>query len=220
MIPVSCKYWHLKRRGKVLCYSLKYFQWSVNTMDIPTIMHLKITWTSSALIIGRCSLLLFLLALIFLFLLSHRSWDFPGSSHGKESACSVGDLGWIHDWEDPLEEGMATHSSILAWRIPWTEEAGGLQSMGSQRVWHNWVTKHTHRILSWSKHFSAYKNFFSLSFSFVTIKFSCLRRSIMWDPWVLSLILWLIVAVVCTSYYILVFLHCHHCPSCPAFWPL
>ena len=35
-------------------------------------------------------------------------------------------------WEDPLEEGMATHSSILAWRIPWTEESGGLQSMGSQ----------------------------------------------------------------------------------------
>ena len=39
--------------------------------------------------------------------------------------------------EDPLEEGMATHSSILAWRIPWTEEPGGLQSMGSQRVGHN-----------------------------------------------------------------------------------
>ena len=36
--------------------------------------------------------------------------------------------------EDPLEEGMATHSSILAWRNPWTEEPGGLQSMGSQRV--------------------------------------------------------------------------------------
>ena len=39
--------------------------------------------------------------------------------------------------EDPLEKGMATHSSILAWRIPWTEEAGGLQSMRSQRVRHN-----------------------------------------------------------------------------------
>ena len=39
--------------------------------------------------------------------------------------------------ENPLEEGMATHSSILAWRIPWTEEPGGLQSMGSQRVGHN-----------------------------------------------------------------------------------
>ena len=38
--------------------------------------------------------------------------------------------------EDPLEKGMATHSSILAWRFPWTEEPGGLQSMGSQRVRH------------------------------------------------------------------------------------
>ena len=42
--------------------------------------------------------------------------------------------------EDPLEKGMTTHLSILAWRIPWTEEPGGLQSMGSQRVGHNWVT--------------------------------------------------------------------------------
>ena len=39
--------------------------------------------------------------------------------------------------EDPLEKGMATHSSILAWRIPWTEEADGLQSMGSQRIGHD-----------------------------------------------------------------------------------
>ena len=61
---------------------------------------------------------------------------------------------WVQSlgWEDPLEEGMATHSSILAWRIPWTEKPGGLQSMGSQRVGHNWVscwatkhsTQHTH----------------------------------------------------------------------------
>ena len=40
-------------------------------------------------------------------------------------------------WEDPLEKKMATHSSILAWRIPWTEEPGGLQTMGSQRVRHD-----------------------------------------------------------------------------------
>ena len=46
---------------------------------------------------------------------------------------SVQSLGW----EDPLEEGMATHSSILAQRIPWTEEPGGLQFMGSQRVGHD-----------------------------------------------------------------------------------
>ena len=40
--------------------------------------------------------------------------------------------------EDPLEEGMATHSSILAWRIPWTKESGGLQSIGLQKIEHNW----------------------------------------------------------------------------------
>ena len=43
---------------------------------------------------------------------------------------------WVQSpcWEDPLEKGMATHSSILAWRIPWTEEPDGLQSMGSQEL--------------------------------------------------------------------------------------
>ena len=48
---------------------------------------------------------------------------------GKESPET-----WVQslDWEDPLQEEMATHSSILAWEIPWTEETGGLQSMGSQ----------------------------------------------------------------------------------------
>ena len=46
---------------------------------------------------------------------------------------------WVQSlgWEDPLEKEMATHSSILAWEIPWTEEPGGLESMGSQRVRHN-----------------------------------------------------------------------------------
>ena len=46
---------------------------------------------------------------------------------------------WIQslDWEDPLEKEMATHSSTLAWKIPWTEEPGRLQSMGSQRVGHD-----------------------------------------------------------------------------------
>ena len=46
---------------------------------------------------------------------------------------------WVRSpgWEDPLEKGMATHSGILAWRIPWTEEPGGLQSMVSHRVGHD-----------------------------------------------------------------------------------
>ena len=49
------------------------------------------------------------------------------------------------DQEDPLENGRATHSNILAWEIPWTEEPSSLQSMWSQRVWHNWaINTHTH----------------------------------------------------------------------------
>ena len=47
-------------------------------------------------------------------------------------------------WEDPLEKEVATHSSILAWRIPWTEESGGVQSMGSQRVRHDLASKQQH----------------------------------------------------------------------------
>ena len=52
-------------------------------------------------------------------------------------------------WEDPLEEGMETHSSILAWEIPWTEEPGGLRSVWSQRVRHDWAhtqLTHTHKL--------------------------------------------------------------------------
>ena len=60
---------------------------------------------------------------------------FPCGSAGKESTCNAGDLGLILTLEDPLEKGKAIHSSILAWRIPWT-----IQSMESQGVGHDWVT--------------------------------------------------------------------------------
>ena len=62
------------------------------------------------------------------------------ASDSIESACNEGDLGSIPGQENPLEKEMATHSSILAWRIPQTEEPGGLQSMGSQRIGHDWAT--------------------------------------------------------------------------------
>ena len=65
---------------------------------------------------------------------------FPGGSNSKESVCKAGDLVRSLGWEDPLEKRMATYSSILAWRIPWTEEPGGLQSTESQRIRHNWTT--------------------------------------------------------------------------------
>ena len=66
---------------------------------------------------------------------------FPHGTSGKEppaSARDKRDVGSISlSWEDALEESMATHSRILAWRIPWTEEPTGLQSTGSQRVRHD-----------------------------------------------------------------------------------
>ena len=63
---------------------------------------------------------------------------FPGGSVVKNLS-AVQEV-WVRflGWEDPLEEGMATHSSTLAWRIPWTEELGGPQSIGSDRVGHDW----------------------------------------------------------------------------------
>ena len=62
---------------------------------------------------------------------------FPGGSAVKNPP-AVQEM-WVQSLgqEDPLEEGVATHSSLLAWRIPWTEEPDGLQSMGSQRVRHD-----------------------------------------------------------------------------------
>ena len=71
----------------------------------------------------------------------------PGGPVIKNLPANVGDAGdtvWSLGQEDPLVEAMATHSSILAWRIPWTEEPGGLQSMGSHRVRHDWVTAQAH----------------------------------------------------------------------------
>ena len=58
---------------------------------------------------------------------------FPGGSVVKNPPANAGDVGSSLGWEDPLEREMVTHSSILAWEIPWTEEPGGLQSMGSQK---------------------------------------------------------------------------------------
>ena len=63
-----------------------------------------------------------------------RSSGFSGCSDCKKSTCDAGDLGSILGWGRSPWGGMATHSSILTWRIPWTEEPGGLQYMGSQRV--------------------------------------------------------------------------------------
>ena len=71
---------------------------------------------------------------------------------------------WSLGWEDPLEKGVATHSSILAWEIPWTEKAGRLQSMELQTVGHDWVT-----------------NFFFFNFFLKEIlKEKKIRKSVLW----------------------------------------
>ena len=96
-------------------------------------------------------------------------WGFPGGSDIKNlpaiQETQVQSLGQ----EDLLEKGMATHSSILAWRIPWTEEHHGLQSMGLQRIRHDWLTHtqtHTHTFfLSLSvSHTHAHTLFLSLKY--------------------------------------------------------
>ena len=67
----------------------------------------------------------------------NENQGFPGGLDGKESTHNTGDPGSIPGWGRSPGEGMAAHSSILAWEIPWTEEPGRLQSMGLQRVGHN-----------------------------------------------------------------------------------
>ena len=78
------------------------------------------------------------MAIFFFFSLSlailQNNWGWQASAY------NVGD--WVRSlgWEDPLKKEMATHSRTLAWKIPWTEERGRLQSMGSRRVRHDWAT--------------------------------------------------------------------------------
>ena len=82
---------------------------------------------------------------------------------------------WSLGREDPLEKEMATHSSILAWRIPWMEEPGGLQSMGSQRVGHDWAT---------SLHFSTSLQIFMCCI-FITIQFLIIKFIFYFCPWLI-----------------------------------
>ena len=67
----------------------------------------------------------------------------PSGSDRKNPPAMQETWVWFLAWADSLEESMATHSSVLAWRIPQTEESGRLQSLGSQKVRHDWATKHS-----------------------------------------------------------------------------
>ena len=113
-------------------------------------------------------------------------WGFPGGSAVKNlpamqetQETQVRSRGW----EDPLEESMATHSSTLAWRSPWTEEPGGLQSMGSQRVrydWRDWEHIDTLAIYLSSLGECLFKSFAHLLFSirFFLVFCSCYKHSL------------------------------------------
>ena len=73
--------------------------------------------------------------ILYIYIYIHNG--FPRGSDGKESSAMQDTRVRSLGLEDPLDKGMATHSSILAWTIPWTEKTGGLQSMGPQKVGHN-----------------------------------------------------------------------------------
>ena len=99
------------------------FQSWENSLNLPWFIHSGIYWAPA------------------------MGWTWPSGSDGEESACNVGDLGLIPGWGRYPREGTSTHSRILAWRIPWTEESGGLQSIVSQRVGNDWATN----TLTWLK---------------------------------------------------------------------
>ena len=80
---------------------------------------------------------------------------------------------WSLQWEDLLEEEMATHSSILAWEIPGTEEPGRLQSMGLQRTGHDWTSMHTHTVLNGSILYHPCKCQKDISVQFSRLVVSC-----------------------------------------------
>ena len=75
--------------------------------------------------------------LFFYYATTYLILDFPGGLAIKNPAGVAGDMGSIPGWGRSVEEGMATHSSFLAWRSPWTEEPGWLQSIGLQGVGHD-----------------------------------------------------------------------------------
>ena len=75
---------------------------------------------------------------------------FPGGSDGKEPTCNSGDPGSIPGLGRSLDKETSTRPSIPAWRIPWIWVPGGLQFMGSQRVAHDWTSKHTHTLHFWA----------------------------------------------------------------------
>ena len=105
----------------------------------------------------------------------------PGVLDGKESACQwemqVQSLGL----EDPLEEEMATHSSILAWQSPWTEEQSGVQSIGWQRVRHDWMTNTFFLFKLYFKHHLSHLKMLKQCFLWNYLAFKHSIVTLLWD---------------------------------------
>jgi len=97
-------------------------------------------------VMGLDTMILVFLMLSFkpAFSLSHFHWASVVAQTVKNLSAMQEAQVWSLGWEDPLEKETATQSSILAWKIPWTEDSGGVQSMGLQRVGHDWVTNTLH----------------------------------------------------------------------------
>ena len=106
-------------------------------------------------------------------------------SEVKVSACNAGDLGSIPGSGRSPGEGNGTHSSILAWRIPWMEEPGGLQSTGLQRVRHNWVTSLTWPIFSFSS--LIYRNYLYIkTINLIPVICIAMLPSLPFVPWFMT----------------------------------
>ena len=116
--------------------------------------------------------------------------SFPDGSDGKESTCNAGDTGSNPGWEGTLEKEMAIHSSVVAWRIPSTEETAGLQSTGSQKGGHDWAanTFHFHLDCTFHGFWKVYENIV-ISYRVISVpwKFSILCLFISSCFWHLSL---------------------------------
>ena len=112
------------------------------------------------------------------------SWAFPVAQMVKHLPAMWETWVWSLGQEDPLEEGMATHSSTLAWKIPWTEEPGRLQSMGSQRVRDDWATSLSlnHILLKILQSFQSNRKEFQIQITFTSaIKMlNNVKTSIIW----------------------------------------
>ena len=112
---------------------------------------------------------------------SNNTTIFPGGSDCKESAAVQETQVWSLALEEPLEKGMATHFRILTWRILWTEEPGGLESMGLQRARYDWATNSKwhmaiHHSLPAQVGNERFKqNFFQCAFNFLAkIEYTCI----------------------------------------------